>query len=212
MKTTHTLLTLLLMALAAPFAFAGEEPGVHRQIKIAVAAGDESVMIEAEDLEVGDSRQVFTDSGKEVLLTRTEEGYDLEIDGEKIDIGMGPEGHHALRVGEKSRVFIHRGDHHAGEDGEHVFIHHGEEGYHWVQQGGEGHDCDMEILHHRQPSALEHLRATGVLDELDEVARQKIVEALEELEPGSVQVRKMIVIDVDEEVHEEVDEDSGSDG
>ena len=201
MKTSHKILTLLLVAVAATFAVAGDGSHVERHVKLAIAGetGEEPLVIEADDLEVGDTRQFFTESGKEVLLTRTEDGYDIEVDGKKIDVGMPGGGHHTFETGDAKRVFVFKGD--PGDtEGEHVFIHHGEEGYEWVQDGGE--NVDVQVLHHGHPSALEHLRAKGILDELDEAARQKIVDALEELQPGDALGKKMIMIKVDEEVHE----------
>ncbi len=210
MKTTNMILAFLLVALVATFATfatAGEDSGevrVKHRVKMMVAGGEgeEPVVVEAEDLEIGESRQFFTDSGKEVVLTRTEEGYDLEVDGEKIDV-MGGHGHHAFKVGSgASKIFIHKSDeeHEGIEEEKHVFVHSGEGDFEWVSDG-----ADVKVLHMGHTSALEHLRAKGILDELDEETRQKIVDVLEEIQPGAVRMKKVFV-HVDEEIHEDHDE------
>jgi hypothetical protein len=220
LKTSHTFLALLLVASAATFVFAGEGPHVERHVKLAFTGedGGEPLVIEADDLEVGETRQFFTESGKEVVLTRTEEGYDLEVDGEKIDVDAPGAGHYAFETGDSKRVFVFQGDHGDAEgvtEDEHVFIHQGEEGFEWVQAGGDGEEgfewvqagdgaaADVHFLHAGHPTALEHLRAKGILDELDEATRQKIVDALTEIEPEGHQAKKMIMIKVDEKVHED---------
>lgn len=212
-QRTTTVLTLTLLALMTTFAFAGDEPEVkvQRHVKIALAGdgegGTEAIAIDVENLEIGESRQFFTDSGKEVLLTRTEGGYALEVDGKEIDLGLG--GHHALLSSgdhAKAQVFLHKMKD-DGEESEHVFIHHGEgEGFHWVSGGSEDVKVVM-VPHGQHTSALEHLRDKGILDELDEGMRQKIVAALEELEHGCMH-RKTVVVKLDEEAHETDDDEN----
>ena len=87
MKTALPL--FLALATLAPTTIHADEPEVQieKQFKIVVAGDDaDAFRFEADDLEVGESRQFFTDSGKEVLVTRTEDGLDIEVDGEELDI------------------------------------------------------------------------------------------------------------------------------
>lgn len=52
--------------------------------KIVIAGDAEAEVFEVEDLEVGESRQFFTDDGREVVILRSEDGFDITIDGESI--------------------------------------------------------------------------------------------------------------------------------
>lgn len=200
---------LILLALLVPFATAvlAEEVEEH-EVKLVLMQDDgERIEIEDSELAVGESKQFFTESGKEVVLARTAEGFEVTIDGERIDLG----GHHGAR----HRVEIemdedgeHDGERHVivekkiiicseGEDceegGEHVFIaRSGDgEGLHAHGDGhkmlhrmhvGEGADGDVKILHLKRSGALEHLRESGVLDSLSAADREKVVEALEAFE------------------------------
>ena len=65
-----TLLTALL--LTATFSFAHEEQE-HHKFKLKLHGEGEALVLE--DMEVGETRQLYTESGKEVVATRTEDGY-----------------------------------------------------------------------------------------------------------------------------------------
>ncbi len=211
MKTLRVILSLLAaVLLTATFAVAGEddEPKIHtkHRVKLVTEVDSEPLVIEAEDLEVGETRQFFTDSGKEVVLTRTEEGLEVEVDGKKIDIGMHGGDHHSMFSfggGEKKSVFIRKekhGEHEEGEHGEHRYLYvHGDEDFEWVDGGEE--DVEIIALHHQ--SALERLREAGVLDEVDEATRQKIIDALGGDDQQVKLRKKVIVVDVDEDEEEE---------
>ena len=205
MKTIHAILALIFATLlVSAFSFAGEEPTIKRQIKINVDDGVEAVAIEADDLEVGESEQIFTESGKEVLLTRTEEGYQLEVDGKEIDLGLSHgEGHHAIfhmrGEGDGSRVVIRTM---GGEEGHEYDYVHGDADHHWVQKGEDGEDVEIMI---ERFGAADHLLQSGVLDDLDEETRQNILDTLREAEPHA-RIHKKVIVKVAEEIHEEHDE------
>ncbi len=198
MKTIHALLAVLAASLLMTgFAVAGDEPAAKRQLKIQIAADDEPITIDASGMEIGDSRQSFTESGKEVLVTRTEDGFQLEVDGKDIDVDLPHAGdhgdHHAIfnMTGDEDKKVIIRKFHGDGDD----------HGYHYVH-AADGDDVDIVI---ERFSAADRLAESGVLDDLDEAKRQEILDALQQMEPR--QIHKRVQIKIDEEVHEEHDED-----
>ncbi len=204
MKTIHAILAVLFASLlVSAFSFAAE-PEVKRQIKI--AADGEVVSLDANNMEIGDTRQTFTDSGKEVLVTRTEDGFQVEIDGKEIDIDIPHgEGHHAIvstTSGDDRKVIVRKfkGEGDGDEHGYH-FIHAGEGDHHWVQK--DGGDVDVVIEHF---SAADRLLESGVLDDLDEAKRQEVLDTLKNMEPHG-EVQKQVRVMVQEEIHEEHDED-----
>ncbi len=207
MKTTHAISALLLIALLAPaVSFAAEEPEIERRIAIKIMADDELVEIDADNLAIGETRQSYTDSGKEVLVTRTEDGYRIEVDGEEVDVELpGGEGHHAfmhMESGEGKKVVIRKFEG-EGEGGHGFhFIHGGEgEGHHWVQKG-DGEDVNVVI---ERFSAADRLAESVVLDDLSEEKRQEILDALREAEPH--QIHKQMRVRIEEEIHEEHEEE-----
>ena len=88
------------LALSANTTFAG--PEVHESIKIAVKTDDgidETVNIE--NMVVGDSELITTESGREVLVSRTEDGLELDIDGKLIERPVLREMHRILAIAER---------------------------------------------------------------------------------------------------------------
>ncbi len=211
MKTMQAILALIVATLVTgTFTFAHEEGEVdietkHR-IKLELATDGEPLLIEADDLEIGETRQIYTESGKEVVLTRTEEGVELTVDGEAVELGMhhGTHGlHHISTSGHgDTKVFIKRlGD---GEEGEHeVHYTYGEgegEVMHWVSAAEEARAFAFHI---ETKSAVDHLLEAGVLDDLDSAKREEILDALRELEGPHEHVKtiekRIIVLDEDDE-------------
>ncbi len=212
MKPIHTISALLLIALIAPaFSFAAE-PEVEHRIAIKVMADGEMIEIDAGGMAIGETRQSYTDSGKEVLVTRTEDGYQLEVDGKEIDVdlpgGAHGDGHHAvfnMDSSEGKKVIIKK----LGGDGDahgYHFIHGDGEphdgAHHWVHKG-DGEDVDIVIEH---VSAADRLEESGALDDLSDEKRQEILDALRAGE-GSHQIHKQVRVRVEEEIHEEHDEE-----
>ncbi len=217
MKTIHAILAVACATLLiAAAGFAADETEIEKRIQIKIAADDEMIAIDADDMEVGETRQSFTESGKEVLITRTEGGFDLEVDGKEIDLGLGGEGHHSvfnMHGDQDAKVIIKKM--HGGEGHGYSFIHtdkdhvehHGEGGAH-----GEGHgehvfvhkgDVGDDFVWVQQASAADHLIESGVLDDLDEEKRQEILDALKEIEPS----QKKVIVEVHKEIHEEHDDE-----
>lgn len=215
---------------------AGEDHDVQTVEKHAfkvVIADDESgsdvIKLDGDDLKIGESRQFITDSGKEVVVTRTEDGLDVTVDGESldlpsfgdidIDIDGAHDGAHSMMFfktvegGENvdvKKVIVKGGAHAShnmvfiGEDGKKVEIKGdgGEDGFHWVKKfhvGGDGEGPHIVKLH-GSAGAVEHLKSSGALDSLTEEQREKVLKALESYGAGDGEP-KMMVIELDE-IHE----------
>ena len=182
MKSIHAILAVLFATLlVSAFSFAAES---ERHMQIKIMADDEVISFDPSDLDVGDTRQELTESGKEVLITRTEDGLQLEVDGKEIDVDMPHgDGHHAMFKM-------------AGDEGRKVIIHklHGEDdgdghGYRYFR-GSEGKDVVIEHM-----SAADHLAESGVLDDLDEAKRQEILDVLSELETHRIHKQVHVMVD-----------------
>lgn len=225
----HVPLLVLATALLAlsPASRAGEgekEVEVKKEFKI-VVAGDAGLGsaeaihldLEGDDLEIGESRQFFTDSGKEILVTRTEDGLDVEVDGEDLDLDTTHE-RVVVRteidgdVDEERHVVIrtHGRTHGDGES-------HGEHRFHFVGEGGREIEIDGDRVHWStvgedgEPhvffvktagkSAAEHLEESGALDGLDPAEKERVLEALREYDATAVPAPRPIL-----EIHREHEE------
>lgn len=212
-QKNRTFLATLLACLLIPtagVALASDDGDivVHERHHIKLKLDEAMDVIEVDDLEIGESRQFFTDEGKEIVVTRGEDGVDITVDGEEIDM---PKKIRVERLHEEVR-----GD---GEQGEHkVIIRSGHSDGHnnvWVTSGDEGkaiveienlvdgHEMhwvssDGTDIQIRRSSAADHLKKSGALDGLDEDERQAILDALEEFDSESPH-RKMIFIEKDED-------------
>lgn len=96
LRTTLTL-TALTLALAGGAALAaaaaGDEPKRETRMKLVLAHDGAHERIELDDLHdlaLGESRSFTTESGKAAIVTRTEKGFELDLDGRKITIGDEP--------------------------------------------------------------------------------------------------------------------------
>jgi hypothetical protein len=112
--------TFKLAALAILMTFgaaAADEVEVEKKMEIKVMVsgdgeGDATEMhwisndmdFEMEDLAVGESRALETESGKSVTITRAEEGFSFDVDGKTIMLpGMGGHGSHMAFIGEPGK-------------------------------------------------------------------------------------------------------------
>lgn len=224
-RKSRILLGLAALAIAASTALAAsalaEEQRVER-VKVKLVLDDEGDpdRIELDDLgemELGETRSYTTDSGKSVLVTRDEEGWELDIDGKKLRVGD-----HSAGEGD---VFVHRmKKFELGEDGEMksmVFI-----------TGDDADEHDVRIMRQIGPGGahaftfgphgvhpgfgpegmIERLRENEKFQSLDAATQELVLEAIresaprlrwleEELEGG--EGRKVIVLDVEEEIEED---------
>lgn len=185
MRADRWILALAFVVLAAPGAASSGDPHqehshARRELKILVAGDPDEAVEIANDLEVGESRQLFTDSGKEVLVTRNEEGYAIEVDGKSIEV----------EVGDDSPAWFEK----VGDGTMEIELHELEDGGHgFFFATGDDDEAVHEVRLHRE-SALEHLLASGVLDEVDAATRQKIIDTLKEIERPRIVSKKVIVV------------------
>ncbi len=216
MKTKHAVLTVLFASLlVSAFSFAAVVPPggdrsetaeAERHMEIKIVANDQLVSIDADGMEVGDTRQSFTEDGEEVLVTRTEDGFNLEIDGKDVSVDLAHgEDHHAnfnMTAGDDKKVIIRKfridGDGECDGDCEGEC---GGSGYHYLH-AGEGEDVDVVI---ERFSASDRLLESGVLDDLDEEKRQEILDSLRQMEPHG-EIHKQVRVMIDKRIHEEHDE------
>ena len=198
MKIIHTVFAVLAaLLLTSTFAFAADEPEGKRRIEIKITADEEPIAIDASDMEVGETRQNFNESGKEVLVTRTEDGFQLEVDGKEIDVDLPHAGDHGH---DHHATFSVSGD----EDGKFIFrrfVDGDEHGYRYVH-AADGEAVDLVI---ERFSAADRLAESGVLDDLDEAKRQEILDALRQMEPR--RIHKQMRLKVDAKIDEEHDGD-----
>jgi len=100
--TLRTFTLFLWVCLIATAAVAGEEQRTHIKIAVAGDGKDHQVIefnsqdsdIDLENLAVGESKSLTDTAGKEVTVTRTENGLEFDVDGKKIEIDHLPGGMH----------------------------------------------------------------------------------------------------------------------
>ena len=193
---------------------------VQHKIQLELLVDDDLIDIAAEELEVGEMRQLFTDSGKEVLLSRTDEGYEVEIDGEKIDL---PALHrlHARGDGHggSAKVFVQRRCADCDDEESHDVFFLGSGAAHkmmmkvdvddvdpsvvWVAGDEDVHPKVVEIMSTvDHPGVVDHLRDVGILDRLDDDLREELIEALEDWQSRGLVWMDHAVVTVDEKNEE----------
>lgn len=202
-------------------ALAGEVHTVEEhQVKVVVAGGGDAevIQLDGDDLEVGESRQIITEDGKEVVITRTESGFEVTVDGESldlpplhghgttVDIDVEGDGHHKVirkvftttaGEGDANAVFVVAGDEGHGETfdikvkkvGGHAMAFVTEDGK-TVQLDGLG-----DVEWHAEGGLAEHLKESGALDDLTEEQKAKVLDALKSFAPQ----HRVMVLKTDEE-------------
>lgn len=126
------------------------------EIKILADADGEALDLDLSDLEVGETRWISTDSGKDVGITREENGYRLDIDGEETFIMSPGDDMH-------NRVMVHATAHGEGED-----LHSAMSNV-WVS--GDAGVIEIDGM------ASDHVFISG-LGDLDEYQKADIIDAL----------------------------------
>lgn len=211
MKNLQSLLAVVFASLiAVAVSYGGEGQNHRKQVALALG-GEDAVVADVSDLEPGESRQLYA-GDKEVVITNTEDGLQIELDGEVIDIGgdlmhIDSEhgDHHQVFTSSQSKVIVKHldgeGDGHGfhfitgdGEDVEidvdadHEWIDHdGERKVVMFNGGGSVVDLGGEI-------AAAKLEASGALDDLDDDKREEILEALRGQGNSDVAVEKRVVV------------------
>ena len=161
--TLRTLTVFFWGFLIATAAVAGEE---HKmKIEVAISGdGEEHNTFEwhgdgseLNDLEVGESKTIIDDDGNEVMMTRTEDGLEIEVDGKNIELmHMG---------GDIDIDVLH-------EKGANVVIH------------GEHDSEDVTIEKHKRVKIIKSHDGDGVTiissDTIDEDTRARLEEVLKD--------------------------------
>jgi len=169
---SRTLIGVAVLAIAASTAFAAaalaDEGRVERvKVKLVLDQEGEPDRIELDDLgemEIGETRSYTTSSGKSVVATRDDEGWELDIDGEKLRVGAHSAG--------ESDVFVHRmKKFELGEDGDMktmVFL-----------SGDEAEDGDVRIVREVGPGGA-HGFAFGPHGHRMHLGHEAMIERLKE--------------------------------
>ncbi len=208
MRKTLAILTIATLAFALA---AMAEPVTHseRIIKLKLSDSGSMSTFDISDLEPGDNESFTLDDGRELVIYNNDGKIEITLDGEPLNLPTtihkevkivtsgdgGEEDIIVRRIGGEGGAFAFvNGDEVSleslGEDGNHfVFINEdgevttGEAGeMNWQALGlGEG-DAKVRV-HVSRPDPAAHLLASGVLDDLDEETRQRILDTLKEVGP-----------------------------
>ena len=153
MKQLILLLAACLLTIAAVTATAGGETEKVVEEKIVVALSTDDFEIEETDLShlaVGDAETIVTESGKTVDLLRTEDGIEIYVDGEKIEMGGLHDEKHVVH---KIKIVCDDEEEDCSEDLTWISnledvdvetIHDGEHKVYMIH--GDGEDFDIEVL------------------------------------------------------------------
>ena len=118
-----TLFVFCWASLVATAAIAGEEHRTRIEIEVDDdASGQQSFRFDSKDsgfslhdMAVGETRVITGESGETAQVTRTDEGFSMEVNGETIDLGSldeprGPHSEHKMRKEKKIRMVKTDGD------------------------------------------------------------------------------------------------------
>ena len=203
-------------ALAAGVAFAAAaatgEPAKESRIKLILNQDGAHEGIELEnlhDLALGESRSFTTESGKAGTVTRTEKGFELDLDGKKITIAGEPEG---ATEGDGDVVVFHKKIEIAEGDDARTMVWHSAEAAdgHQVKVirkagGPDGNYAFFAGPHAEMHAAkladawIERLRQSAEFQALDAATRERVETALRATAPGGPGVgATTMVIEVEE--------------
>lgn len=151
MKNVIVLLSALALASGALALQAGDEAGkvVEKKMVVAISTDEfELDEFDISDMAVGDAETIVTESGKTVDLLRTEDGVEIYVDGELLDLPhMGAHGGHKV-VNATVEVICESEDEEKCD--EMVWMTEGgeldEEALHLLHEA-HGSDVDIDIVH-----------------------------------------------------------------
>ena len=144
LKNACMIVMILLAGIALNPTWAG---GENYQAKIKIIGDDfELDETDVSSLEVGESMTFYSDEGREILVTREDDGFDISIDGESLDlprlVGGADGGHHGIKVIKKQ--FMCDSD----EECDHEFINiHEDTDMQLLHFAGDELALDIEVLH-----------------------------------------------------------------
>ena len=223
------------LAAAAALAFAlvsgagadGAEAHRQTQIKLVVDRDGVAERVTLDDLHemtVGETRTLSSESGTPVLVTRDDEGFEVDVDGKKIRVqesfsGDAGEGEGETRI-VRRKVIVGEGDegepsafvfHSDGEgDGDVVFLREfagageGGDGFAWSTGGAE-----LPLPPFGVEGTIVRLEKSAKFQELDPATRAKVIEALRESAPQRMKIerlpggeagkRKVVILEVEDD-------------
>lgn len=147
LKNACMIVMILLAGIALSPSWAG---GENYQAKIMIIGEDfELDEMDVSGLGLGESMSFYTDEGREVLVTREDDGFDISIDGESLDIPRFAGGTHGGYHGVKiiTRELVCDSDQECDHD--FISIHDGAEIQMLHMDGGEL-ALEIEMLHELQ--------------------------------------------------------------
>ncbi|NIT34583.1 MAG: hypothetical protein GTN45_11290 [Xanthomonadales bacterium] len=107
MKTTfYWVMPVLLLTLATPGPAQAEVPARETLVVALKTDAFELAETDVSELAVGESRTIVTDGGKTIELLRTDEGVDIYVDGELLQLGIDPAGETGHRTVHQ-RIEVH---------------------------------------------------------------------------------------------------------
>lgn len=201
MTVIRTILAFFFATLVCvAFSYAGE--GHEKKlIKLVLTEGTEPVEIDISDLEVGESRQVIDQGGQEVAVTHLEDGLEVTVDGEVIELPMvAHHGAHGADSGGHRKVIVQR-----SEDGDAADV---DVDIEVLTDAHEVHGLagHPRIIVRRHENAAKRLIDSGVLEQLEPEVREQILEALRQETDGGNDSSSEIVI-VEKRVSKKKSED-----
>lgn len=194
------LATAILSLLALP-TLAGEAHIEEvRKVKLKILAGDELIDLDLSDLEVGESQQTYAEDGSLIVATRNDDSYTIQVGDEEeitvpVNIGHG-HGEVEIESGDGHQVIVRKHVSKTSGDGnqavfisgdgdvQHIEI--DEDSHFWVSgdDSESAHQAMAHVIHLERQDPAQHLIDSGVLDDLDEDTRQRILDKLREIEPA----------------------------
>ncbi len=209
--TRRLLLACLTLSLLALLALPTLADDVHaeevRKVVLKILAGDELVELDLSELEIGESQQTYAADGTQIVATRTEDSYTIQVgDEEEIVVSTGGHGvHFNAGGGEGHQVIIRKhisemtgdGSHSVfiNSDGDALQIEVDEDSYQWISGDDDesAHAAMAHVIRMQTTDPAQRLIDSGVLDELDAATRQKILDELRKVEsPHAGQTKVMI--------------------
>ena len=152
MKNLLSILLAGIFLLGAVAAVAGDDETIVKEEKIVIELATDDFELEATDLShlaVGDAETIVTESGKTIDLLRTEDGVEVYVDGELLDMEGAHEAHH---VTHKIKIVCNDDESECeelkwiSEDGEFDITKHIDGDHKYIVIHDENGDIDVEAL------------------------------------------------------------------
>jgi hypothetical protein len=113
----NALLSLLILAVGLPMGATADQ-ATKQALKIAIDDGtphgqlfinlDDAETVSLHDMQVGESRSIIDDSGRSILVTRTDQGLEINVDGRVIQLPAIDDGMDVHLAGDAETVNIEK--------------------------------------------------------------------------------------------------------